>query len=199
MKPIILSLTAFLLTGGRLMSAAVDGDRPLSVQQLRDLGGADHWGGCTDNPVLRPGAKGQWDAGALGSMSVLKVGEMLHMYYEAWGVRGNSAIDYNTIQIGHATARDGLHGTKDPANPVLPNGARTARDRAGKKEPAIRASQGRLLVNGCEFMDAGKPAIHLEKGLAAAAICGCAFPSDAAIINESGSDVQSGLNITAHF
>jgi hypothetical protein len=41
------------------------------------------------NPVLRPGPPGTWDAGALGSMSVVRVGEQLHMYYEAWAVWGD--------------------------------------------------------------------------------------------------------------
>ncbi|MHC4437897.1 MAG: hypothetical protein ACYS3S_11095, partial [Planctomycetota bacterium] len=79
------------------------------------------------NPVIRPGRKGQWDAGALGSMSVLKVGDILHMYYEAWGVRSEKewdAKEYESLQIGHATSRDSIHWTKDPRNPVLPRGAK---------------------------------------------------------------------------
>ena len=38
-------------------------------------------------PVISPGEKGSWDAGALGSMTVVKVGGVYQMYYEAWGVR----------------------------------------------------------------------------------------------------------------
>jgi len=78
-----------------------------------------------DNPILSPGPAESWDAGALGTMSVLKVGGLFHLYYEAWGVRGDShwdASDYNSIQIGHATSPDGYHWSKDPANPVLPKG-----------------------------------------------------------------------------
>jgi len=116
---------------------AGEGDRALSVQQLRDLAGTDHWAVYPNNPVLRPGAKGEWDAGALGSMTVLMVGEVFHMYYEAWGVRGNSAMDYNTIQIGHATSLDGVHWTKDPANPVLSKGAGNAWDHDGTWDPFV--------------------------------------------------------------
>jgi len=54
-------------------------------EQLRVLADTGHWSVYPDNPLLRPGAKGEWDAGALGSMTVLKVGEVFHLYYEAWG------------------------------------------------------------------------------------------------------------------
>jgi hypothetical protein len=70
-------------------------------------------------------------------------------------------------------------------------------DQAGKGDPCIRAAGGRLVVNGCEFMDEGKRAIILEKGLKAAAIFGCAFRGPQAITDQSGADVQIGLN-TSH-
>jgi hypothetical protein len=73
----------------------------------------------------------------------------------------------------------------------------TGWDHAGKGDPCIRASGGRLLVNGCEFMDEGKQAIILEKGLRAAAIFGCLFRGPQAIADQSGADVQIGLN-TSH-
>ncbi len=70
-------------------------------------------------------------------------------------------------------------------------------DRAAKKDAAIHANNGRLIVSGCEFMDGGKPAIRLEKGLKAASIFGCAFRSDKAIEDQSGAQVKIDLNITA--
>jgi hypothetical protein len=70
-------------------------------------------------------------------------------------------------------------------------------DRAGKKDPAVLASNGRLIVNGCDFLDSGKPAIRLEKGLKAATIYGCALRSDNAIEDNSGAQVKIDLNITA--
>ena len=70
-------------------------------------------------------------------------------------------------------------------------------DRAGRGDPCIRASGGRLIVNGCEFMDGGKRAISLEKGLQAATIFGCAFRSAQPIQDQSGADVQIGLNTKA--
>ena len=63
------------------------------------------WRGYEHNPVVTVGESGEWDAGALGTMSVLKVGDVFHMYYEAWGNRSGVAWvmeDYYSLQIGHA-------------------------------------------------------------------------------------------------
>jgi len=70
-------------------------------------------------------------------------------------------------------------------------------DQSGKSDPCIRASGGRLIVNGCEFMDQGKRAVVLEKGLNAAIISGCAFRDPQPVDDRSGADVQIGLN-TSH-
>ena len=70
----------------------------------------------------------------------------------------------------------------------------TGWDHAKKGEPCIRAGSGRLVVNGCEFMDAGKKPIVLEKGLKAASIFGCAFRGPKPVDDQSGADVQVGLN-----
>ncbi len=51
------------------------------------------WKAYDGNPVLSVGETDAWDAGALGSMSVLKVGDTFHMYYEAWGVRSDAVWD----------------------------------------------------------------------------------------------------------
>jgi hypothetical protein len=68
---------------------------------------------------------------------------------------------------------------------------------AGKKgEPCIRADGGRVAVSGCEFMDAGKKAIVLEKGLKAATITGCLLRGEEPVVNESAGDVQVGMNTT---
>jgi predicted GH43/DUF377 family glycosyl hydrolase len=121
---------------------AGEGDAVLSVPQVRALAGAKPWAVYPHNPVLRPGAPGAWDAGALGSMTVLKVGELFHIYYEAWGVRESSATDYNTLQLGHATSRDGVHWTEDPANPVLPKGTGKDWDRDGTWDPFVLYEDG---------------------------------------------------------
>jgi hypothetical protein len=74
----------------------------------------------------------------------------------------------------------------------------TGWDHGGKGDPCIRSSGGRLIVNGCEFMDSGKQAISLEKGLKAATVLGCTFRSPNAIEDQSSrGDVKTGLNTNA--
>jgi len=75
-------------------------------------------------------------------MTVLRAEGCFHLYYEAWGVRENSAMDYSTIQIGHATSDDGMHWTKDPANPVLPKGTGDDWDRDGTWDPFVLYEDG---------------------------------------------------------
>ena len=70
----------------------------------------------------------------------------------------------------------------------------TGWDHAGKGDPCIRASGGRLVVNGCDFMDEGKRAVRLEAGLKAASVFGCAFRGPNRVEDLSGGDVQVGLN-----
>ncbi len=53
---------------------------------------------------------------------------------------------------------------------------------------------GRMVVSGCDFMDAGKKAIVLEKGLEAATITGRLLRGEEAIVDESGGDVQTEMN-----
>lgn len=70
-------------------------------------------------------------------------------------------------------------------------------DIARKGHPCLRAAGGRLLVNGCEFMAEGKPQIALDKGLKAATITGCLLRGEKPVSDNSGADVQVGLN-TSH-
>lgn len=71
----------------------------------------------------------------------------------------------------------------------------TGWDHGRKGDPCIRAAAGRLVVNGCDFMDAGRTPIRLEKGLKAASVFGCAFRGPRAVDDQSGADVQLGLNM----
>ncbi len=71
----------------------------------------------------------------------------------------------------------------------------TGWDHAGKGDPCVRAASGRLLVNACEFLDAGKRAILLEKGLKAAAISGCAFRQAPGVDDQSGAPVSVSGNV----
>lgn len=93
-----------------------------------------------ENPVvLAPGINGEWDAGALGSMTVIKVRDTFHMYYEAWGALSNEGTngEYESLQIGHATSIDGIKWDKDTANPVIPIGVEGEWDEDGTWDPFI--------------------------------------------------------------
>ena len=59
----------------------------LDVAAVRALAVKDGWNVFAGNPVIDCGDEGQWDAGALGSMTVLTADDVFHVYYEAWGVR----------------------------------------------------------------------------------------------------------------
>ncbi len=94
---------------------------------------------------------------------------------------------------GTAATREHVrHG--GPGSLVLTACHFTGWDHAGKGDPCIRATGGRLVVNGCEFMDEGKRAVVLEKGLKAATILGCTLRGSQAVTDQSGADVQIGLN-----
>ena len=131
------------------------------------------WTPHPNNPVLMPGPKGTWDAGALGSMSVIKVGGVYHMYYEAWGARSDKKWDheeYNSLQIGHATSQDGVHWTKDPANPVVPKGTGADWDKDGTWDPFVIHEDGvfKMWYGGgnkeCDWAYAvSKDGTHFEK------------------------------------
>jgi hypothetical protein len=72
----------------------------------------------------------------------------------------------------------------------------TGWDQDKKGAPCIRAGGGRLAVVGCEFMDAGKKQIVLDKGLVSATVTGCLLRGDNGVTDNSGADVQIGLNAT---
>jgi hypothetical protein len=73
----------------------------------------------------------------------------------------------------------------------------TGWDHGGKGAPCIRSAGQRLMVNGCEFMDEGKLAITLEKGLKAASVVGCNFRGPKPVDDQSGADVKLGFNTNA--
>jgi hypothetical protein len=62
--------------------------------------------------------------------------------------------------------------------------------------PCILADGGRLIVNGCDFMDPGKRQIVLKPGLTAATVFGCLLRGADGVIDTSGADVQIGTNTT---
>ena len=131
------------------LAAAIEGlkAKALDVHEVRALAIKDGWNVYEGNPVVGCGAAGTWDAGALGSMTVLRVGGVYHMYYESWGVRSEKAWDadeYESLQIGHAVSLDGVTWVKDPANPVLRRGAEGEWDRTGTWDPYVIFEEGKF-------------------------------------------------------
>lgn len=70
----------------------------------------------------------------------------------------------------------------------------TGWDQKGSGAPCIRASNGGLSVQGCDFMDEGKAQIELGKDVKAAMIVGNRLRGGEKIKNSSAGDVQMGLN-----
>ena len=56
------------------------------LEALRTIAKDNQWIEYSDNPVVK-GTPGQFDAGALGNMSVFVVDDVVHMYYETWEER----------------------------------------------------------------------------------------------------------------
>jgi hypothetical protein len=115
------------------------------LEGLRQIASTEGFRPYEGNPILEPGPEGSFDAGALGSMSVLLADGIFHMYYETWGVRSDAewdADEYESLQIGHATSRDGIRWTKDPGNPVLAHGGEADFDRTGVWDPYVIYEDG---------------------------------------------------------
>ena len=74
-----------------------------------------HWK-IDPQPVLRVGPKKSWDEQRIETPSVVKVGGTYHMYYTGMDSEGAKKA---VSGIGHATSPDGIHWTKDPANPII--------------------------------------------------------------------------------
>jgi hypothetical protein len=104
--------------------------------EWRRLAGKTGWSVYAGNPIIEPGKKGEWDSWAVMSMTVVKVGDTFHLYYEG-GLTG-----CGDLQIGHATSDDGLHWVKDPANPVLRPGKSGQWDEGATWDPFVLYEDG---------------------------------------------------------
>ena len=147
MNKLLLSFTSLLLwlIPSCDPSGALPATDPVVLESLKELASTEGFEPYEGNPVLETGPEGSFDAGALGSMSILKEGDTFHMYYETWGVRSEAewdADEYESLQIGHAVSKDGIHWTKDPHNPVLPHGSEADFDRTGVWDPYVIFEDG---------------------------------------------------------
>jgi predicted GH43/DUF377 family glycosyl hydrolase len=66
-----------------------------------------------NNPVLNPGASGQWDDKSLFGPNVLRIGNAYYMWYVGATTSGTSEA------TGVATSPDGINWTRYAANPLL--------------------------------------------------------------------------------
>lgn len=115
------------------------------LNSLKRMASQDGFKPYDGNPVITMGPEGTFEAGALGSMTILQVEGVFHIYYEAWGVRSEKewdASEYETLQIGHATSTDGIHWNKDPNNPVLEQGGKGEWDETGVWDPYVIYEDG---------------------------------------------------------
>jgi hypothetical protein len=149
----LIAAILFIAVGSRLAA-----DDNTGLQPLYAIAGDKQFKVYAENPILTP-TPGTFDAGGIGTSTVVKVGETYHMYYEAWGKFGfdRKPDEYRTLQIGHATSTDGIHWTKDPANPVLPHGKGGEWDSTGTWDPFILYEDGKYKLwygggeNPCDF------------------------------------------------
>jgi predicted GH43/DUF377 family glycosyl hydrolase len=93
------------------------------------------WTKYSSNPVMVPGATGEWDDNWIWSGSVIYHEGVYHMWYTG----GNSSE--GIPRIGHATSPDGITWTKDPDNPVLDLGPEGSWDDSRIHGPSV------LLIN----------------------------------------------------
>jgi len=120
-------------------------DEALDEAGVRALAAKDGWNVFAGNPVVDCGEAGTWDAGALGSMTILRADGVYHLHYEAWGVRSEKewdASEYESLQIGHAVSLDGVTWVQAPANPVLPHGEEGDFDETGVWDPYVIYEDG---------------------------------------------------------
>ena len=137
---IILALFGCNTTGNKNNASNAEGGK--EVKKFANTTGFVNY--AEDPIVLSPGIKGEWDAGAVGTMAVVKVVDTFHMFYEAWGSLGHEGGegDYESLQIGHATSKDGIKWEKDPANPIIAAGTQGEWEEDGTWDPFVIFEDG---------------------------------------------------------
>lgn len=75
------------------------------------------WIKTVQQPVLKPGAKGQWDDASVQIGAVIKINGTYYMYYNGWGTNSS-----NNSSIGLATSADGISWTKSSQPVIEKNG-----------------------------------------------------------------------------
>jgi len=89
-----------------------------------------HWHKTDVNPVLQPGAPGEWDGLFIESPSVVKTNGQYYMLYTGVDTTWRAAI-------GLAVSSDGITWTKYPGNPVISPGRSPSWDDFSVATPSI--------------------------------------------------------------
>jgi predicted GH43/DUF377 family glycosyl hydrolase len=99
------------------------------------------WRKATQNPLLREGDAGSWEAFYTNSPTVVYDGTTYHLWYESH--RGSWSLAPET-GIGYARSMDGIHWTKEQRNPVLGPGPPGSWDGLGVSFPYVVHESGRF-------------------------------------------------------
>ncbi len=140
----VVTIQAFLTLACTRANPGIELD-PLVIEGLKELGSIEGFKPYGANPVLATGPEGSFDAGALGSMTVVLVDSVFHLYYETWGVRSDAewdADEYESLTVGHAISHDAINWNKDPENPVLESGGEADFDYTGVWDPYVLYEDG---------------------------------------------------------
>ena len=95
------------------------------------------WTKDPSNPVLSPGASGDWDYPMSYFPTVVYDGSIFHMWYAGGGYQGDLLI----LDIGYASSPDGTIWTKYDGNPVLKRGG-AGQDTRSIWSPSVVDSAG---------------------------------------------------------
>ena len=114
------------------------------------------WTDYAGNPIITPGADGEWDSKGVAHPSVLAVGNEIWIYYT-----GYNGVEWS---IGLAKSNDGLAFTKYYKNPVLKMGDVLDWDSGGVTHPSVIAD-GENYYLAYRGWDSDTTDIHSQIGL----------------------------------
>jgi predicted GH43/DUF377 family glycosyl hydrolase len=147
MKKVLIISLAALVFGCNLKKQPEKSTGTIESQDVSIISSDEGFTDYAEDPVVfAPGDPGEWDDGAIGSAAIIKVTDTYHMYYEAWSTKvaesGKIDLDYTTLQVGHATSKDGISWVRDPANPVIELGKEGDFDMHGTWDPYVVYKDG---------------------------------------------------------
>jgi predicted GH43/DUF377 family glycosyl hydrolase len=149
----IFVLSIMFFSSGVFAQTEIKGQKAIyELEEIRKLAEKEHWTIYQNNPVIKLGESGTWDSWTMSTPNILKVGDTIHMYYEA----GSSGlIDF---QIGHAVSTDGIHWDKDPNNPIIPFGRAGEWDDKETWDPFVIYEDGifKMWYGGTTLLDDGR-------------------------------------------